>query len=162
MSQTIEHSIPSNREEIRIKYRNKSNSKVLDNTSSLKPARSVRDANNKRKNKWARQCNDIDASLQVLIGSLSSTALVEGLCELFIANPDKPDLLDVLRSAHNGLDDLLMRAQTVENNVLEECGTGQDLSRAHSSVSHLKRMNSIDYIINLPNTKLFLSSPKYD
>ncbi|KAG2121982.1 hypothetical protein DEU56DRAFT_760498 [Suillus clintonianus] len=125
-----------NREEIRIKYQNKSNSKALDNTSSLKPARSVRDAHNKRKNKWARQCDDIDASLQVLIGSSSSTALVEGLCELFIANPDKPDSLDVLRSAHNGLEDLLMRAQTVENDVLEECGTGQDLSRAHSSVSH--------------------------
>ncbi|KAG2109146.1 hypothetical protein DEU56DRAFT_762468 [Suillus clintonianus] len=124
-----------NREEIRIKYQNKSNSKVLDNTSSLKPARSVRDAHNKRKNKW--QCDDIDASLQVLIGSSSSTALVEGLCELFIANPDKPDSLDVLRSAHNGLEDLLMRAQTVENDVLEECGTGQDLSRAHSSVSHM-------------------------
>ncbi|KAG2125465.1 hypothetical protein DEU56DRAFT_916527 [Suillus clintonianus] len=126
-----------NREEIRIKYQNKSNSKALDNTSSLKPARSVRDAHNKRKNKWARQCDDIDASLQVLIGSSSSTALVEGLCELFIANPDKPDSLDVLRSAHNGLEDLLMRAQTVENDVLEECGTGQDLSRAHSSVSHM-------------------------
>ncbi|KAG2107822.1 hypothetical protein DEU56DRAFT_762583 [Suillus clintonianus] len=84
-----------------------------------------------------RQCDDIDASLQVLIGSSSSTALVEGLCELFIANPDKPDSLDVLRSAHNGLEDLLMRAQTVENDVLEECGTGQDLSRAHSSVSHM-------------------------
>ncbi|KAG1735741.1 uncharacterized protein EDB91DRAFT_1083641 [Suillus paluster] len=122
-----------NREEIHIKCRNKSN---LDNTSNLKPARLVRHAN-RRKNKWLY--NDIDTSLQVLIGS-SSTALVEGLCELFIANPDKPDSLDVLRLAHNGLEDLLLRAQTLENDVLEECGTGQDLSQAHSSVSNVHRV----------------------
>lgn len=48
--------------------------------------------------------------------------------------------MDVLRSAHNGLEDLLTRAQTVQNDVIEECGTGQDLSRAHSSVSHVRRV----------------------
>ncbi|KAG1805843.1 uncharacterized protein BJ212DRAFT_1303904 [Suillus subaureus] len=136
-----------NREEIHIKYQNKSNSKVLDNTSSLKPTWSVQDANNRRRNKWARLCDDIDTSLQAIIGSSSTVALVEGLCELFIAKPDEPDSLDVLWAAHNGLEDLLLHAQNIENNIIEECGTGQDLSCAHSSVSFICYDMLIDQLV---------------
>ncbi|KAG1745511.1 uncharacterized protein EDB91DRAFT_1080405 [Suillus paluster] len=99
-------------EEICTKYRIKSDL----NHMSLKPAKRDTNKMNKmnktrsHKNKWARLCDDIDASLQVLIGSSeSSTVLVEGLCTHFIANPDQPDSLNVLRSTHDGLEDLLQR-----------------------------------------------------
>jgi hypothetical protein len=66
--------------------------------------------------------------------------LVEGLCTHFIANPDHPDSLTAIQSAHDRLGDLLQRAQSLENDVIDKCGIGQDHSRAQSSVAHVQRV----------------------
>lgn len=87
----------------------------------------------------ARPCDEIDVCLQTLIGS-SSTAFVEGLCTNFISNPDNADSSHVVRAAIDALEDLRQRAQSLVESVIEECGTGHDLSRTQDSVFRVQRV----------------------
>jgi hypothetical protein len=87
----------------------------------------------------ARPCDEIDACLQTLIGS-SSALFVEGLCTYFISNPDNADSSHVMRAAIDTLEDLHRRAQSLVESVIEECGTGHDLSRTQDSVFRVRRV----------------------
>jgi hypothetical protein len=62
----------------------------------------------------------MDACLQVLISSSSTSDLLEGLCTYFISNPDNPDSLDIMQGAIDALEDLCRCAQSVVDSVIDE------------------------------------------
>ncbi|KAG2739932.1 hypothetical protein P692DRAFT_20881458 [Suillus brevipes Sb2] len=94
---------------------------------------------NKKRSRWTKKCDEIDACLQVLIGP-SSTKFVEGLRTYFISNPNSPDSLDVMWGAIDRLKDLHQRAETEVESVIEERGTGCDLNRTQDSVFRIRRV----------------------